>query len=430
MKRTEKTNTLTRRAFLGTTAVMAAPLVIPASCLGADGAVAPSNRTVVGGIGAGSRAHSVFKHWVAEKDVQYVAVCDCFADHRNSGKAAIDKLNGNKDCKTYRLHEELLDRKDIDAVILATGDRWHAVLSVIAAKAGKDVYCEKPFTLTIGEGRRMVEAMKKYKTVWQCGTQRRSNNSYRFFAEAVRSGKIGKPHTVTVLMGRGMKANGKEERIAPPPVEVFDYDRWLGQAPQTPYSKIRVALWRQHWSTSGGQICDMGPHFYDTVQWALGTESSGPRFYEGSAVWPSKDMFSQVPVEFNVAAQYDNGVKMITKLGDKGIRIDGDKGWIHISDAGVLQAEPQSILTERKIDRQSWTFMTGHIRNFLDCVRSRKPTVSNPELAQRNHTIVHCANLCLRLGRKLEFDAKTEKFVGDDEANAMLNRSMRTPWQI
>ena len=368
--------------------------------------------------------------FLAEKDLQYRAVCDCRADRRNAAKQKVDQAYGNKDCKAYRFHEELLVRRDIDAVLVATGDRWHAVLSVLAAKAGKDVYCEKPVGLTIGEGRAMVKALAKYKTVWQCGTQRRSNNSYRFVAETVRGGKIGKLHTITAFMGGAFTSNGKETPTAPPPPEVFDYDRWTGQAPLMPYSPVRVELWRQNWSTSGGLICDMGPHYFDTAQWAHNSEMSGPRTFQGTAVWPPKNLFAQTPYDFNVVAQYDDGVKLIMRLGDKGIRFDGDQGWIHISDAGMLRAQPQSILSGRKIDEQSWTFMHGHIRNFLDCVRSRQRTVSYPELAQRNHVVCHCANICLRLGRKVTWDPRAERFVGDDEANAMLARPMRAPWQI
>ena len=208
---------LSRRDFLGTAAAVAAPLVIPASALGGGGRIAPSERINVAAIGLGPRAEGTLPDFLAEKDLQCRAVCDCAADRRNVGKGIVDRAYGNKDCKTYRFHEELLARNDIDAVTLATGDRWHAVLSVIAAKAGKDVYCEKPSTLTIGEGRAMVEALKKYKTVWQCGTQRRSNNSYRFVAETVQSGKIGKLRTITTFLGDGFTSNGKDgaDRSAP-----------------------------------------------------------------------------------------------------------------------------------------------------------------------------------------------------------------------
>ncbi len=429
----------TRRNFLrasaialaGATVPLGTPLVIPASCLGADGHVPPSERIGVGFIGLGRRSREAeVPSFLAEKDVHCHAVCDCYADRRKAGKDAIDRAYANNDCRAYRYHEELIGSKDIDAVVIATGDRWHAVLSVIAAKAGRDVYCEKPICLTVGEGRKLVDATQKYKTVWQCGTQRRSNQSYRFVVDVVRGGKIGKLHTVSAIMGGGFTSNGKESLSTPPPPDVFDYDRWLGQAPAAPYSPIRVALWRQHWTTGGGLICDMGPHYFDIAQWAHDSQLSAPRTFEGTAVWPPKDLFAQTPYDFQVTAQYDDGVKLVMRQGDKGLRFDGDEGWIHISDEGAIQANPQSILADRKLDPQSWAFMKGHVRNFLDCMRSRQPTVSYPELAHRNHTVCHCANICLRLGRKVQWDPRTEQFIGDDEANKMLTYPMRAPWQI
>ena len=342
----------------------------------------------------------------------------------------VDKHYANNDCQAYRFHEDILQRDDIDAVLIVTGDRWHAVLSVLATRAGKDVYCEKPCCLTIGEGRALVEATKKHETIWQCGTQRRSNESYRFVAETVRSGKIGRLHTITTFLGRGFTTNGVERTVAPPEPEVFDYDRWTGQAPLAPYSEIRVDLWRQIWATGGGLICDMGPHYFDLAQCANDSEMDSPRSFAGTAVWPPPNLFAQTPYDFNVEARYNNGVKLVIKKGGKGVRFEGDEGWIHITDAGALSAQPQSILTKRTINEQSWLYMEGHVRNFLDCMRSRELTVSHPELAHRNHTICHCANTCLQLGRKIEWDPETERFVHDEEANELIHRPMREPWQV
>ena len=425
-------NRMTRRDFLGRTAAaaVAGPFVVRGSALGANGKTAPSDRINIAAIGMGGRGRQVLGHFLDQSDVQCVAICDCFEGRRVAGKRMVDDRHGNTDCATYRFHEEVFGRDDIDAVVIATGDRWHAVLSVLSSKAGKDVYCEKPSCLTIREGRALVDAMKEHETVWQCGTQRRSNNSYRFVAEAVQSGKIGNLHTITTLLGRGFTRNGVEKPDDAPAPEVFDYDRWMGQAPLAPYSEVRVKMWRQHWTTGAGLIGDMGPHFFDTAQWAHNSEMDGPSTFEGKAVWPPQDMFAQTPYDFNLVAQYKDGVKLIIQKGDKGLRFEGDEGWIHITDGGALSAEPQSILTERKIDEQSWRFMDGHIRNFLDCVRSRGLTASHPELAQRNHTICHCANICLQLGRRVEFDPMSERFVNDDEANSMLGRTMRAPWRI
>lgn len=427
----EQTEGIPRRHFLrSAAAAMAVPYYVPASALGLDGTSAPSDRINVGAIGLGVRGRQVLPDFMNQSDVHCLAVADCFASRREAGKRMVDHRYNNMDCVAYRHHEELLARDDIDAVIIATGDRWHAVLSVIAAKAGKDIYCEKPFSLTVGEGRAMVEAMKTYKAVWQCGTQRRSNNSYRFTAEAVRSGKIGKLHTATASLGTGFTRNALEQVTDAPPAETFDYDRWTGQAPLAPFSYARVGLWRQLWATGGGLICDMGPHYFDTIQWAHDSEMDAPRTFEGRAVMPRKGWIAQTPVEFRVEARYEDGVKLIARKGAEGILFQGNEGWIHITDGGALSANPQSILADRKIEEQGWAFMDDHIQNFLECIRSRELTVSHPELTQRTHTLCHCFNICLRVGRKVGWDPTTERFEGDEEANAMLNRPMRAPWTI
>jgi predicted dehydrogenase len=419
--------TTTRRKFLaGAAAAAAAPWFIPASVLGHDGEVAPSNRITLAAIGLGGRNTSNLTHFLRQPDVRCLAVCDCFADRRRNAKGMVDGHYGNQDCIATRFHEEVFARPDLDAVLIGTGDRWHGVLSMLAAKAGKDVYCEKPFCLTIGEGRSLVKIMRRYGTVWQCGTQRRSNASYRFVVEVVRKGMIGKLHTITTLLG-GWGGNGVAKPEPAPDPNVFDYERWLGQAPWAPYSPVRVALWRNHWDLAGGVIADMGAHYFDFAQWAHDSELSGPVQYEGTAVWPDGG-FADVPFDVNVQARYADGVRLLVKCGDKGVRFDGDAGWIYCSDDGDIKAEPKSILQERAAPRVDWAFMGDHVRNFLDCVKSRMPTASHPELAHRAHTMIHCANLCLRLGRKLRWDPKEERFVGDEDANRMLTRTMRPPW--
>jgi len=420
---------LTRRRFLGrAAAAVAAPLVVPAAALGADRTVAPSNRITLGAIGLGGRGQYDLEHFLVEKDVQCLAVCDCFADRRQSGKEKVDRHHGNRDCTAYRFHEELLGRSDVDAVLVATGDRWHAVLSILAARAGKDVYSEKPFCLTIAEGRAVVETTRQYGTVWQCGTQRRSNASYRSVVDVVQSGLIGKLHTIRASLG-GWGGNGFPKPEPEPDPEVFDYDRWLGQAPWAPYSKVRVELWRNRWDTSGGPIADMGPHFIETAQWAHHSELGGPVEFEGTGEFPD-DGLAEVPFVVNVTARYADGVRIVMDSGEKAVRFEGDAGWIRVDDMGGLSAEPKGILQARRtVAGIGYTYMAGHIRNFLDCVKSRHLPGSHPEIAHRVHTIAHAANLCLRLGRRLRWDPAAERFV-DDDANRMLSRTMRVPWGV
>lgn len=225
----------TRRAFLKSSAV-SAPVIVPGAALGLNGATPPSDRITMGVIGLGPRGQYVLENFLLEQDVHFVAACDCFAERREQGKQIIDKQYGNRDSTAHRLHEEILERKDIDAVLIATGDRWHAVLSVLAARAGKAIYSEKPVGLTIAEGRSLVETTKRLGTVWQAGTQRQSIPGYKIVVDAVRAGKIGKLHTMTLSCGTGAgwRANGQPVAEPAPDPNVFDWDRWLGQAPWAP----------------------------------------------------------------------------------------------------------------------------------------------------------------------------------------------------
>ena len=219
-------------------------LMVPGAVLGPNGAAPPSEKIALGVIGLGARSRHVLGHFLKQPDIHVPAVSDCFADRRRMGKDLVDTHYGNGDCKAYRLHEQILEHDDIDAVLIATGDRWHAVASVMAARAGKDIYCEKPFSLTIGEGRALVGEMDRTGRIWQCGTQRRSNPGYKFVVDVVRSRRIGKLHTITISngCGPGWRRNGAPKPEPVPDVGVFDYNRWLGQAPAADYSPLRVRL--------------------------------------------------------------------------------------------------------------------------------------------------------------------------------------------
>ncbi len=411
-------------------AAMALPYVVPGSALGLSGGVAPSERITLGAIGLGNRGIYDLGHFLREKDVHCPIVCDTFADRRRDGKAVVDQHYGNMDCKATRYHEELLSRDDIDAVLIATGDRWHSVLSMLAARAGKDVYSEKPFSLTIAEGQALVETTERFGTIWQVGTQRRSNNSYRSVVKAVDDGVIGQLRSATLSFSAGRNDIVFAKPEPEPSPDVFDWNRWLGQAPWVPYSPVRVKYWRANWDTGAGIIGDMGPHFIETALWARNTETTDPIEFEGQGQgqFPA-DGFITVPARGRVHVRYADGFVLYMDNQSKGVRFDGDEGWMFIDDFGNISASSKPIL-KRCVQGISYEFMAGHIRNFLDSTQSRRLTVSHPRVAQQTHIIVHCANLCLRLGRKLQWDPVTQRFLDDQDANTYLSRTMRAPWRV
>jgi predicted dehydrogenase len=412
---------LSRRQFLAAPAALAAPQSSP-----------PSDRIRLGVIGLGPRGRYVLGHFLKEDDIQVVAVCDAAEERRNEAKQMVDQRYANTACLTYRQHEQILARQDIDAVLIATGDRWHGVLSALAAKAGKDVYCEKPFTLTIAEGRELADTIRRYGTIWQCGMQRRSDPGYQFVCEVIKAGRIGRLSAITLSFGEfGGGRVGLPVPEPTPNLERFDYDRWLGQSPWMPYSKIASSSsWRVNWDLSGGVIADMGPHFVQIAQWIRGG-NPGPIDFSGDAAFHSEAEYNATPYFLSVRARYPDRFTLMMDMQPKAMRFDGSQGWIKLSDVDG-KVELSSPELTRGIERQQspWKVMKPHIRNFLDCVRSRQEPVTGVEVAQAAHNVAHAANLCLRLERPLRWNPENESFAGDDEANRMRARSMRVPWRI
>lgn len=426
---------LPRRRFLqGAAAAMAAPLVVPASALGLSGAVAPSNRIVFANIGIGGRARHVMPNFLSQPDLVFTAVSDCREDRMKSAKELIDTHYGNKDCRMYHDFRELLAQKDIDAVFIATGDRWHTTASVFAARAGKDIYCEKPISMTISEGRSLVEACRRYGTIYQGGTQRRSTASYRFAVEMVRQGRIGRVHTVEMQVWTGPTI--RHCKPAPVP-KGLDYDTWLGPVQWRPYVPARVegGAWNYFWDTGEGPIIGMGCHYVDQMQWALERDHTGPLEFEGTCTWPDpKQFMSETPVLAEVRCRYADGISGVMysrkTFSDRYIRYIGDEGWIQVDDGtDEVTAEPKSILDLRGTAGVSWANAGDHVRNLLDSIRSRRPTICHPEAAHRAQTICQAMNIGLRLGRKLRWDPVAERF-DCEEANRMMRREPRAPWYI
>jgi len=422
---------LLRRATRIAGGVMVLPYSVRASALGKSGGVAASERITLGFIGVGDHGINMnLRTFLGQPDAQAVAVCDVDADHLIKARDIVNEKYGNKDCATYKDFHEVLARSDIDAVMISTPDHWHVLISIAAAKAGKDVECEKP-TLTVREGRILVETMERYNRVFQWSTEDRAVYEYHRMCELVRNGRIGKVHTIRVELPSGPGMPGNPQPMPVP--EGFDYDMWLGPAPYAPYTKDRCH-WNFRWilDYSGGQLTDWGAHLLDGAQWGNDTEYTGPAEVEGKgAFW--RDGLYNTAKEYHIEYKYASGVRLIVTSGTPSLRFEGTDGWIgNRGWRAPLQAEPKSILDSviGPDEVHLYTCPGGEQRNFLDCVKSRRPCYFPPEIGQRCFTIAHIGNISMLLGRKLKWDPDTEQFVSDDEANRMLSRSMRSPWHL
>jgi predicted dehydrogenase len=402
--------------------------------LGKGGAVAPSDRIVVGGIGIQHRGMHDLRWMMRNADVQFVAICDLQQKQRLAVKDAVDSHYGTKDCAMYpEINEFLEARPDIDAVLIATGDRWHALASILAMRAGKDVYTEKPSCMTIAEGRAVVETARRYGRVYQTGTQRLSEPNHVFCIEMARTGRLGEIHTAYAHIAPWDAAEMRHDwlpAVEEPPKEVVDWDAWLGSCPWRPYNPSYVGGgWRGHYDFHTSCIGEWGAHTFAQAQAGLGCGESSPVEYEYVANDSGDGMVTH----------FANGVRLILSRGNKywhgscGERFDGSEGWAAAAD-GYSQPDVSSpaLLGEFSRVVGQYVARTGrsldHMQNFLDCVRSRERTVANPEVMHHSMTTVHAANICMWLKRSLTFDPVKEEFVGDDEANRLRSRAMREPY--
>jgi predicted dehydrogenase len=424
---------ITRRQFVRhATVAIAIPTLVPASVLGRAGAAPPNSRITFGAIGFGGRAQHILPNFLGFPDIRFLAVSDCREGRLRNAKQFIDAHYRNQDCAVYPDFRELLARPDIDAVLISIGNRWHGLGSIYAARAGKDVYSEKPVTLTLAEGRALVDTCRRFGTVYQAGTQRRSTESYRFAKDMVQQERIGRLHTVEMQVWTGPAI--AHEAPAPVPAG-FDYDMWLGQVPWRPYVPGRVNAWQYFWDTAEGILADMGCHYTDQMQWLLQTDDTGPVEFEATGEFPNPDKFmSDTPITATARCRYANGVSGVIYqrrgFSDRYIRYIGDEGWIQVDDeTDVVTAEPSSILAQRTAGGVSWANASAHIRDFTESIRSRRPTLCNPEVAHRAMSICQAWTINLRLGQKLNWDPVAERF-DLPEANRMLAREPRAPWRI
>ncbi len=423
---------LDRRAVLKS-AIVAAPTIISASALGSASRVAPSDRITVGIIGCGKIANNYhIPQLLKQKDSQIVAVCEVDKTRREHalGRVNTKYSKGQKKpftgCAAYSDFRKIIERQDIDAVCIATPDHWHAIPIIEACLAGKDVYCEKPLTLTIAEAILCVKAARKYKRIVQTGSQQRSGvfGPFREAVQFIRSGRLGKIHKVTVGVGApSIPCDLPAEKMEPG----LDWDLWLGAAPKRPYHSVlsprgvhkHFPQWRKYREYSGGGHADMGAHHYDIAQWALGMDQSGP-----IKVVPPDDAKATKGVKFI----YENGIEMIHG-GPSGCVFHGENGTIHI-DRGKLKGDPESLVktplakNEFHIEKSP-----GHHRNWLDCIKSRKLPIADVEKGARTAIIIHLGNLAYWNNISLEWDPKNWKFV-DQSNDKLLDIQRRDPWTL
>ena len=420
-------------AVLGT---LVFPQIVPSSVFAKPGQVAPSDRITLGCIGVGGQGMSNMRGFLTKNEVQVLAVCDVDRNHRDEAKRVVDENYQNQNCKTYNDFREVLARKDIDAIMTAPPDHWHGIICTSIAKAGKDVYAEKPLAFNISEGRAIVDAVQKSGIVWQTGSWQRSERDFRIACELVRNGRIGNVHTVRIGLPHGNRIWEAGTQPVEPP-EGFDYDMWLGPAPWRPYSPSRCH-WNFRWISdySQGQLTDWAGHHCDIAHWGMNTETSAPVTVEGKAIYPpAKDGIFDTAESYYFECEYKEGFRMIVadeKQQPKGMGVHfiGDDGWIHVHRGG-LDAQQKSILTSViRPDEIHLYESKDHIQNFLDCIRTRKKTITPVEVAHHSIMVGHLGDISMKLGRKIYWDLKSERFVNDPEADRYLTRPMRSPWHL
>jgi predicted dehydrogenase len=443
MSRAKKNKGITRRRFLKAAAAsILAPVIVPSTVFGRT---APSNTILMGCIGVGRQGQGDMQELIyrgLEVGARVVAVCDVDAHRMEDAQWLVDKIYSlelgkdyTQSCATYRDFRELLARKDIDGVLIVTPDHWHGVMAIAAAQEKKDIYLEKPLTYSITEGRKLVKAVRRNKRILQVGSQQRSSTYFLMACEMVRNQRIGKLHTIHVWLPQDQGTGDAE----PMPVPVnLDYDFWLGPKPHAMFTEDRVHPqrsygrpgWLQVEEYSRGMITGWGSHMNDTAQWGNGTDDTGPVEIEAKAEFPDRGLFD-VHTTFRAEGMYANGVRLIMETGDPaGVRFEGDRGFVFVR-RGAIEPSDRKILRDKiREDEIKLYRSTNHMKDFLECMRSRKDPVSPVEVGHRSNSICVITHIAMKLGRKLRWNPKAERFINDDEANRWLDYPHRKPWNI
>ncbi len=392
----------------------------------------------MGVVGWGMMGPSNAKAFLAQKDCQVVAACDLDSEHLDTAVNTINKNYGNKDCKAYHDFRELLARPDIDAVMLAVPDTWHAITGITAASHKKDIYGEKPLARTIAEQQALVKAVQRNKIIWQTGSWQRSKSSFRKAAEIVRNGLIGKVTRVEVGLPSGHTdfAKTKDDTAVTAPPPNLDYEFWLGPSRMEPYIKARVHKnWRWNYNVGGGQLLDWIGHHCDIAHWGLDFDRTGPSEIEGTGEFPPKDAVWNTCTKYRITLKYPKDITMIIAGGHPdikgGTKWIGTDGWVWVDRKGY-DASDLDWFVQIPTDRYKVKLYRSddHHRNFLDCVKSRKPTITPVETAHHSAIPGHLGLISMLVGRKLHWDPKTETILGDPEASQLLTRPYREPWKL
>lgn len=414
-----------RRRFLQTAATaLAAPTIVPRSVLG-RGVTPPSERVTVGGIGIGNRGTYDLGCFLEQSDVQFLAVCDVKQVRRLAVKKRVDELYGDDRCAMYRDFRELLDRADLDAVLIATGPNWHATAAMTAAKAGKDMYCEKPVTKNIAQSLILAETMRRTARVFQAGTQRRNLPHFAFACELARTGKLGKLKRVYAHPA-GMQAmtSGWLEAEPTPDREVVDWNMYLGPAAWRPFNEklLDGFNFEKGGGLVGGGVLEWGSHCVDLCQWAV-DDCPPPVEYDA-------------PAGGELVARYASGVELVFRetgwipLGSCPVRFEGETGWVEAGDSGKIVLSSPDLLAGREVAEIGGYPATFHVRDFLDCVKSRGLPKGNADAACNAHIACHAANIALYLDRTVKYDNATHEFVNDAAANRLRSEALREPWRL
>ncbi|MGH2270596.1 Gfo/Idh/MocA family protein [Anaerohalosphaeraceae bacterium U12dextr] len=432
---------INRRSFLRKASAAFAgavgfPYLISPSALGKNGYIAPSNRITMAAIGCGSMGRGNMDSFLQIPEVQIVAVCDVDQNHLRNAKNAVDRHYGNQDCRSYGDYRQLLAKEKVDTAMLALPDHWHAAMAVACIREGIDIYGEKPLARTIREGRAICDAVARYGTIWQTGSWQRSIANFHRGSELVRNGRIGKVHYVEVGLPDG--GGPKQASIKPVP-QTLDWEMWLGPAPWRPFMDFggQAPHWDWRWimDYSGGQLTDWAGHHIDIAHWGLGLDESGPVTIEGQGKYHTTGVYD-TPYAYSFECEYATGVKIRVANASalpKGMGTVwyGDQGWIHVDRGDRLDASDPKILQEKIGPEEIRLYKSSnHQQNFIDCVKSRRETITPARIAHRSISVGLLGEIAMLTGRKLHWDPAKEEFINDSEANRYLSRSYRSPWRL